>query len=272
MIIRVAKAADWNHFSILAATEGWRIPERELSLFQTDWADAVQVLEVDGSFSGLVTAVPHTQSGWIGNLIVPSPLRGKGYGRLLFQAALDQLLSRNLSTVWLTASDSGRPLYEKFGFRVIDRIERWVCSKNDDSDPDTKAEVAAETILRNCDRSAWGEDRTHLLNHLFSQGQLFCSDTSVALLQRGADLQIIGPWYSHINAPDENQNVLQQIIAAADSGIEITSDCLASSPLRPSLVSAGFNSTGDVALMVKGDPLLTNLHSIVSLASLGSFG
>ncbi len=111
-----------------------------------------------------------------------------------------------------------------------------------------------------------------MLNHLFTQGQVFSCDDSVALLQRGVDMQIIGPWYTQNNSQEENRSVLQQIIVAADPDIEIITDCFASSPLRSLLVAAGFSCSGDVALMVKGDHHLTDLHSMMSLASLGSFG
>ena len=104
----------------MAAEEGWRIPEVERRLFQGVWTNQALALVEDEIFCGLVTAVAHQRSGWIGNLIVPSPLRGRGYGQRLFRAALELLKRCGVKTACLTASEQGQPLYEKAG--LLDEV------------------------------------------------------------------------------------------------------------------------------------------------------
>ena len=271
-MIRQPTPSDWRQFCKLARTEGWRVPQFELQLFQEHWPHAARVLEVDSGFAGLVTTVAHEQSGWIGNLIVPPHLRGQGYGGRLFQAALDELTERGMSKFWLTASAQGQPLYERSGFVAVDRIERWLSVKRKPSCDEPGSRAVAEQKLRDCDQLAWGEDRKVLLDKLSAHGRIFARDDSVALLQKGADLQIIGPWYSQSSCPRANRQLLQELLAAADPDVEIVVDLLASSPLRQLLAAAGFTRTGAVALMVRGEPHAANLGIMVSLASLGSSG
>jgi GNAT superfamily N-acetyltransferase len=270
--IRPVCPSDWDPFYSLASAEGWRVPQSERHLFQTDWSRYVQVLEVDGCFAGLVTAVPHVSSGWIGNLIVAPSLRGKGYGGRLFQAARTALADRNIVTVWLTASEQGRPIYERCGFVHVDRIERWVLPAAETSLISSTLMTNDRDLLLNADQSAWSEVRRTLLSRLLCCGQVVVSGDAVALLQKGADLQIIGPWYSEHCDVQTNRSLLQQLIATADAGVDLVVDLLTSSQLQSLFPDAGFQSVGEAGLMAHGDIDRANLSKMISLASLGSIG
>ena len=270
--IRIAQKPDWDSFFKLAAGEGWRVPEVERQLFAGQWFDCARVLEEGDSFCGLVTSVAHEHSGWIGNLIVPARLRGRGRGTLLFKAALSALQAQGMTTVWLTASAAGRPIYEKSGFRCIDEIERWVSCKRAPSGPDDRLVADGAQQLRDLDRCAWGEDRTDLLEALGARGQAFVCEGAVALLQREPGLQIVGPWYSSTGCPRANRKLLQKILAAVDPDVEVVVDVLASSPARQLIAAAGFACAGKNLLMVLGDAGHVQREMMVSLASLGSIG
>ncbi len=271
-MIRQPTSSDWKLFSTLVADEGWRVPHLEHRLFQGSWSHSVRVLEVDSVFAGLVTAVAHERSGWIGNLIVPAPLRGRGYGSRLFMAALSSLQAQRLASIWLTASELGRPIYEKSGFTLVDTIERWVSCKRFSDEPAMETTSTAREMLCAFDLAAWGEARTSLLDALLEQGRAYAIDDSAALLQREPALQIIGPWYSPSCCPRANRRLLQHILAAADPDVEIVIDILSSSPLRQFLTAAGFACTGKSSLMVLGDGDTPDLSMMLSLASLGSIG
>jgi predicted GNAT family N-acyltransferase len=216
--------------------------------------------------------VAHEQSGWIGNLIVPQALRGRGYGVMLFRWALAALAERDMKTCWLTASELGRPIYEKSGFLVVNEVERWVCPPRKGFDRRVNEPLLARQALRECDRSAWSEHRDALLDHLLESGQVFACDDALALLQKGQDMQILGPWYSRSLCPRANRRLLQQALAAADPSVEIVADILASSPLRQLLAATGFTLSGHNRLMMKGTSPVVDLNAMVALASLGSVG
>lgn len=269
--IRRVTASDWEIFFRLAGEEGWRVSPAERQLFQGPWAEYAQTLEVDGYMAGFVTAVAHQRSGWIGNLIVPPSLRGHGYGRRLFTKAVDFLDEKEVESLWLTASEQGQPLYEQFGFKSIDQIERWVRTSGGPRAESAGISGGNESLL-DADLVAWGEHRHELLAEVVGFGQTFADEESVVFLQNTGALQILGPWYSHSYRLDNNLILLAQALAAARPEAALVIDLIASSPLRPLLAEAGFTPGGRSELMVRGDWSAVRLEQMVSLASLGSVG
>jgi len=261
---------DWAFFLTLADKEGWRVPESELALLQGPLADCAWVMKHDEESCGCVTAVAAGDCGWIGNLIVPAVLRGRGYGARLFSHALKRLEAQGCRSLWLTASPLGRPLYERHGFVAVDEIERWVR-------PAAAAQTSAEQpdsetlALLAADAAVWGEARTTLLQPLLTAGKVAAMGTTAALLQPGTRLQVLGPWYSSSHCPHENRTILTRLLAAAGPA-EICADVPISSPLRPLLAASGFNAAGRTVLMARGDRRCIQLSSLVALASLGSIG
>ena len=64
----------------------------------------------------------HVWGGWLdlSLLWVAEPLRGRGYGRKLLEAAEDEARSQGCRGVFLsTFSFQARPFYERFGYEVI---------------------------------------------------------------------------------------------------------------------------------------------------------
>lgn len=270
-MIRPPIQADWEVFASLARAEGWRTPQFERSLFTNAWSHHAHVLD-DQGFCGLVTAVAYEKSAWIGNLIVPRPLRGRGYGRQLFRAVLDKLLARDVSSIWLTASEQGRRLYAGEGFVTVDRIERWVLTPPWETIQPLADCDAPCAQLFHADESAWAEKRHALLSVLCDQGRVFAHGGAVALLQAGSEMQIIGPWYANGASPQARRDLLLRMIAAADPDVEIVIDTLASSATTLFWESSGFRCAGQVALMAYGKIDDVKLESMTALASLGSVG
>jgi GNAT superfamily N-acetyltransferase len=263
--------ADWRVFLDLARAEGWRVPARELELYRGALADSAFVLRRQGEACGFVTAVAHERSGWIGNLLVPSECRGRGYGTLLFDHAVDSLRSRGLTSIWLTASEMGRPLYEKKGFRVVGGIKRWTLVIDEALGPPPPEGGDLESLCR-LDFRAWGESRRRLLLPLARGGEVFSRGDTAALLQEGDGMRVLGPWVSGTLCPRENRQVLSAVLAAAATGTEVVVDLLESSPLAPLLTAAGFVPRGRCDLMTLGPCGGVDLGPLVSLASLGSMG
>ena len=271
MIFRHPNQSDWETFSTLTCLENWRVPHTELQLLKGPWAHYVRVLD-DDKFCGLATSVAYENSAWIGNLIVPHNLRGKGYGSHLFKTVLTDLVGQGMKTIWLTASDQGRSIYEREGFVEVDRIERWVLPPPGNSTGSLLQGENSYEKLFYADRLAWSENRAPLLSVLFNGGKVFSVEGAIALLQAGPDVQIVGPWYAHEASLHAQQNLLDIMIAATDPNIPVFVDLLASSPLPALCDSSGFQLTGQTSLMAYGDIGSIDLKSMVSLASLGSVG
>lgn len=271
MIIRPAHQADWQTFTALARAEQWRVPRFERELFAGPWAQSAHVLD-DGGFCALITAVAYEKSAWIGNLIVPGPRRGKGYGSRLFRAVLEDLAGRGVASVWLTASEQGRDIYAREGFVAVDFIERWVMAAPGGSSGSCGGAATSCAALLHGDRLAWGEYRRPLLSVLHAGGKTFTAGPAVALLQSWPDLQILGPWYAAGASPDAHRQLLATMLAALDPHVEVVADLLASSPGPALCELAGFRLAGRTTLMAYGDIGAVDLRRMVSLASLGSVG
>ena len=263
MVIRKPKDSDWQQFDAIAAAEGWRVPECERALFRSEWSDFVGVAYDDGCFGGMVTAVCHGQSGWIGNLIVPPERRGRGFGGQLFGWAMAQLDAAGARSIWLTASESGRPLYEKTGFKVVGTIERWRFDPAGKPLSIGQALNTESASLLTLDQNAWGERRKSLLDNLAGQSLELACNRSAAFLQMGKDLQVLGPWYSEDLCPRSNRTLLQQALAKADPAVEIVVDLVESSFMRLLLSAAMFEKIGQTDLMVYGDAGDVNLDMMI---------
>lgn len=271
MIIRPPNQCDWERFSFLASSEKWRVPSSELQRFKGPWSHCAYVLDHNG-FCGLVTSVAYEKSAWIGNLIIPRNLRKKGYGTHLFRFVLADLVGLGITSIWLTASEQGRSIYEREGFVAVDFIERWELplSGRAVSSPEESNDFCELLLLS--DRLAWGEMRHPLLPVLCKDGQVFAVEDAVAMLQPGPDVQVVGPWYSKAASADENRELLEKIMIAADPCIDLVMDVFGSSPLQRLCKTSGFICTGQASLMVYGNIDSINLKSMMSMASLGSVG
>lgn len=142
--------------------------------FATSQPACVPLVAVEeGMIVGTGVGTANGSVGWIGTIYVVPELRGRGLGRALTQAVLDALESRGCRSYVLVATDVGRPLYERMGFEVQTHYRileapgieppaleireargPWLVR------PFEPADLEPMTAL---DRTATGEDRTHVL-------------------------------------------------------------------------------------------------------------
>jgi len=59
---------------------------------------------------------PSGKMAYLYSLYTEADFRRKGAARLMMQTMIDFCRARNLRTIWLSASDFGRPLYRQLGF------------------------------------------------------------------------------------------------------------------------------------------------------------
>lgn len=106
----------------------------------------------------------------IGLVVVGPDYQGRGIGRRLVERLLVDTGSR---AVMLLSTESGRPLYEKLGFRIVGSAQRHqgVYRRVPLSDPRIRlATIDDQRSLMQLDASATGADRGRILAHLFEVG------------------------------------------------------------------------------------------------------
>lgn len=135
----------------------------------------------DGRAIGTGVMSIHGHVGWVGTIWVASGWRRQGLGRALTAATLEAGEAAGCRTFVLTATSSGRPLYERLGFEV----ETWYLTMQapsvgagqhagpnaDLDDAATRLRAYAPddlTAVVDLDRAATGEDRSIALGMLLT--------------------------------------------------------------------------------------------------------
>jgi ribosomal protein S18 acetylase RimI-like enzyme len=190
-------AADISSFLAYAARENWVVGAWEFEFLINRFPQGCFTARDDsGAITGFVTSLRHEQSGWIGNLIVAEQQRGSGIGTALFNKALAALTTAGAKTIWLTASTSGAPLYEKHGFRALDTIFRWIGTgrQRQIAHVSTTQQEKLATASYLLDAEAWGDRRHALLDVTAKRGTLLQKGSGFIVRQPSGDDTQLGPF------------------------------------------------------------------------------
>jgi GNAT superfamily N-acetyltransferase len=181
--IRRLGPADRAACVALAADRDWNPEERKWSLL-LETTEPFGVDAPDGAgLAGVVVlaryaALPATSGpslATVGMMLVARRYGGQGIGRALMTHLLAEA---GEATVFLTATEQGRPLYEKVGMRIVGYARRFKGRfRPADGDPQGGAggrdggvvrEATAADIdgIVRADRAAFGADREYLLRRL----------------------------------------------------------------------------------------------------------
>lgn len=269
LTIAAAQKADWQNFLALVDAEGWRVPHNEIAFHRRRGSDTAFALRRAETTIGLVTAVQHEQSGWIGNLLIAPHERGRGCGARLFEHAVTQLHGRGVVALWLTASMQGAPLYARRGFTAVGEVVRWVRPHGGHGLP--VAATASWSLGVQADTEGWGDRRSTLLRHLGRTGRWLAHAGEIALLQDDLAMQIIGPWH-RMSMTADSHDLLSAVVASAAPGRELLLDAIDRPDTAQSLQRAGFTPQGRTTLMRHGALPGEHFDRILALASLGSIG
>ena len=148
-------------------------------------------VEVDGRVVTTATLVCYgTRLGWVGMVLTHPEFRGQGLAQKLFEHILERADMRGIRTLKLDATEQGKPLYEKYGFKSEQIVERW------------GGKLAEERIFssavdfanwRNVDAQAFGADRLDLWQALKARGQCLMAKGGYLLTRPGRIASYLGP-------------------------------------------------------------------------------
>lgn len=127
------------------------------------------VAELQGRPAGMVTTTRYTESGWIGNLIVPPEFRGFSIGSTLMQHAIRHLEEQGTRSIRLEADPLGINIYRRLGF--VDEYDspRFQIDEYNFSFPSTVAVLEESDLpeIAAMDAHRFGDDRRRMLGVLF---------------------------------------------------------------------------------------------------------
>ncbi len=261
-------------FLELASAENWVAEAWEFEFLLSQFPQGCFISRGDlGEAVGFITSLRHDRSGWIGNLIVAAESRGQKIGERLFVRALDALWAAGLETIWLTASKSGMPLYQKFGFKGIDTIIRWSGrGRQQQIDPEASAAGnSIDPVLNEIDSWAWGDRRSELMAVTAGRGKLLQHESGFVVVQPCGEARQIGPF----SAPDYSS--ADALLKAALSTIALGTKFCLDAPASNRLALKLFNRkrmriSGSNELMYAGVKPEYRPEYLYGLASMGSCG
>lgn len=218
------------------------------------------VAELDGVVVGTGVGTRNGRAGWVGLIFVAPSLRERGLGGAITTAVCADLEDRGCRTLLLLASRLGEPVYRRLGFeaptsyRVYEPPETGV--QPTDPFPGARirlleaSDVAAVEAL---DRRATGEDRSHLIRAVLSDGGRVVVGPDGAV--RAFELD--PAWGGHpLIAPDPADAYALLVAGAADGPFRrraVVPD--ENAPAIAVLESHGWQHTRSLTRMLRGEAL-----------------
>jgi GNAT superfamily N-acetyltransferase len=193
--IRLLTPADLPQAVRLSTEAGWnQTPSDWLRLLTLEPAGCFAA-ECDGEVAATATAVRYgSRLAWIGMVLTREPYRGRGLATRLMRRTLEYLEQAGVACVKLDATDAGRPLYERLGFRGEYPVERWVRDGEPGvAPPPGQRPVPPLDDLLPLDQEAFGADRAALLGLLRAAGEGCRGADGFALDRPGRRRRHFGP-------------------------------------------------------------------------------
>jgi GNAT superfamily N-acetyltransferase len=139
------------------------------------------VAEVDKKIVGCGIANVNGTIGWLGTIIVLSEYRGQGIGTGITSNLIQNCKDKGCTTIMLTASEMGEPIYNKLGFR---RCAEYLFFKRSTAIPVQNISNVRQvrqsdlTSIKHLDRELVGETRFSFLKRFISTGWVYNSESS----------------------------------------------------------------------------------------------
>lgn len=189
----------------LCRIAGWNQLQMDWECLLAIAPDGLFAAEESGRVCGTASAVLYPPAlGWIGMILVHPDWRGRGIAAALMEACIAHLRAKGARTIKLDATDLGRPVYLKLGFREEQPIHRVRLvrppqgGKNSGHEPHDDQNQTVPAWFQEMDRMAFGADRSALITHLarFGNAQFFSDlgeHRAGALARPGFHSAFLGP-------------------------------------------------------------------------------
>jgi ribosomal protein S18 acetylase RimI-like enzyme len=174
--LRPMTAADVDAAVALALAQGWRNRSLFYEFVLRVPTAQTLVAAADGRLVATGLATVNGPVGWLGAIVVAGEFRRRGIGRAMTEELMRRLRAAGCETLSLEATDAGRPMYERMGFRLATHYHQLQADHLDDRPlpppgshvrPLRRADLPAVFAL---DRLATGEDRSAALEVLAEAG------------------------------------------------------------------------------------------------------
>jgi GNAT superfamily N-acetyltransferase len=188
--MQLCRLANWNQLEA-----DWR------RLFAIS-PEGLFVAECDGQRCGTASAVNYGRAlGWIGMMLVHPDYRRRGVASVLLDRCIRHLRALEVESIKLDATEQGRPVYLKSGFRDEQPIHRMIQTHRGiqkQPSPEVRAPFHDWARVASMDDEAFGADRVALLRLLGNDGESAATGdgrriSGYGLARRGFHAAMVGP-------------------------------------------------------------------------------
>jgi predicted GNAT family N-acyltransferase len=182
----------------LSASVGWDYDDYEIKTVMSS-GKIYGHKNAEGKIVSSAAVIPYDNYlASIGMVIVNKEYRGLGLGKEATQKCID--LESSNASIMLIATEEGKPLYEKMGFRTLDYVHKYLCDNYKAAKLLTISGVAIEKFsgndlpeILNLDKAAFGDKRSNFLHNRINQSEqcLVVKDCKANII--GFGISILGP-------------------------------------------------------------------------------
>jgi GNAT superfamily N-acetyltransferase len=203
--LRTMRADDVPAAFQLSAHAGWNQTEEDWCTLLELAPNTSLAIDVDGQLAATTTLLCYGRRlAWIGMVLTKPEFQRRGFAKRLFQEALRQADEISVETIKLDATAQGQPLYEQFGFRGEQEIERW--SRPNSGTGPFPAAGPSLPLWRQIDAKHFGADRLTLLERLAERNPPSVRGQSYLFSRPGRVSAYLGPCVS--DNPDDARSLI----------------------------------------------------------------
>jgi predicted GNAT family acetyltransferase len=198
---------------------------------------------------------------WVGMVLTKEKFRGQGLARQLLSEALRLADQMNIETVKLDATDQGKHLYEKSGFRSEQPVERWFRKGVGSFEMQLQANPLP-VHWNEADAGAFGADRSALLKKMVQRNSPQVLSKSFLLSRSGVNTAYLGPCVS--GDPNVAHSLIEQCVLSTKA--PFFWDLLTKNHEAVAIAqNLGFTPQRSLTRMVRGRDLRGSEESIYAL-------
>lgn len=192
--VRLLQEQDIAIASRLSSEAGWNQTAEDWRMLLELAPEGCFGIDADHQLVATATLISYGRDlAWIGMVLTDSNYRRRGFARKLLQHTIDRADELRVESLKLDATDQGRPLYEKLGFRIEQPVERWWRAGGGGIED---SGGAVDSLSLEDDQAAFGADRSQLIGKLQRRGRVCAEADGFCLSRPGRRANYIGPLVS----------------------------------------------------------------------------
>jgi len=204
----------------LSTAAGWNQTSEDWQMLMELEPHGCLAIEADGQLVSTTTLLCYSQRlAWIGMVLTSANYRGRGFARRLLAAALERADLLGVETVKLDATNDGKPIYEKFGFKAEQPVERWSRlggAPSQRSESKRSSHFCLSPHVRELDLQAFGTDRSNILQALAPRSTLELGSNALLFSRPGRTAQYLGPCIA--DGPEAAREIIISVLKTSVHG------------------------------------------------------